>query len=208
MQLDLADLSPQDRYKLLTAIVIPRPVAWVTTVNADGLVNAAPYSFFNLFGQDPATVILGIESRKDGSPKDTTRNILESGEFVVNIATPALNEVMVATAAAYTPDRSETDALGLPTLPSAQIRPPRLADAPVALECRLGHHFPIGPGRVVIVGEAVGLAARDGLIDTGRMYVNWNGEMPVARLYADRYAKLVEIDRRKIPAPLPAKEPT
>ena len=135
MQIDLDALDPRDRYKLLSAVVIPRPVAWVTTVNAQGLVNAAPYSFFNVFGADPALIILGLEHRADGTPKDTTRNIDATGEFVVNIATPDLVEAMVGTAAAYGAEESEPEALALDLAPSAKVAPPRLAKAPVAIEC-------------------------------------------------------------------------
>jgi flavin reductase (DIM6/NTAB) family NADH-FMN oxidoreductase RutF len=202
MHIDLLSLAPQDRYKLLTAVVIPRPVAWVTTVSPAGVVNAAPYSFFNLFGKDPATVILGLEHRADGTPKDTTRNIHDTREFVVNIATPSLNAAMVATAAAYDPGVSEPEALGLPLAPSVMVRPPRLADVPVAIECRFTVSLVFGPEREILVGEAVGLAARDGMIDMERLYVDWAGDFPVARLFADRYARLEEIERQPIPAPV------
>ncbi|MSU89134.1 flavin reductase family protein [Rhodobacteraceae bacterium 2CG4] len=204
MHLDLDALSPRDRYKLLTAVVIPRPVAWVTTASVDGVVNAAPFSFFNVFGEDPATVILGLEHRAGGARKDTTRNIDASGEFVVNIATPALTKAMVATAAAYGADEGEPAALGLATAASVKVRPPRLADAPVAIECRKIVALAFGPGREVLVGQAVGLAARDGLIDADRLHVDWGGDWPVARLFADRYARLEEIDRHPIPT-VPAK---
>ncbi len=198
-QIDLLSLDPRDRYKLLTAVVIPRPVAWVTTLGADGVVNAAPYSFFNLFGKDPALVVLGLENRPDGSRKDTSENIRATGEFVVNIATPALNEAMVATAAAYPSDDSEAEALGLATVPSAHVAPPRLADVPVAIECRHTVTLGFSAERDIVVGEAIGLAARDGLIDLERMHVEWDGDYPVARLFADRYARLEEIERRTIP---------
>ena len=198
-EIDLLGIAPRDRYKLLTAVVIPRPVAWVTTVSAAGLVNAAPYSFFNLFGKDPALVILGLERNGAGLMKDTARNIRETGEFVVNIATPGLNEAMVATAAAYDPDTSEPAALGLAVAPSAQVAPPRLADVPVAIECRHTVTLAFSAERDIVVGEAIGLAARDGLVDLERMYVDWGGDFPVARLFADRYARLEEIGRRPIP---------
>lgn len=198
-EVDLRALDSRDRYKLLTAVVIPRPVAWVTTLSPEGVVNAAPYSFFNLFGKDPALVILGLEHREDGAPKDTARNIRETGEFVVNIATPALNEAMVATAAAYPAHQGEPEALELGLLPSAQVAPPRLADVPVAIECRHAVTLGFSRERDIVVGEAIGLFARDGLIDLGRMHVDWGGDYPVARLFADRYARLEEIERRPIP---------
>lgn len=198
--IDLTRLAPMDRYKLLTAVVVPRPVAWVTTQGLTGLVNAAPFSFFNLFGQDPALIILGIEHHRDGSgPKDTARNIADTGEFVVNIVTPDLVGAMVGTAAAYPADIGEPAALDLDLAPSSLVAPPRLAAAPVAIECRLKDTLRYSPERDIVVGEAVALAARDGLVDTERMHVNWNGDYPIARLFADRYARLEEIGRHAIP---------
>ncbi|MBS0122691.1 flavin reductase family protein [Thetidibacter halocola] len=201
MQIDLDALPPKDRYKLLTAVVIPRPVAWVTTVNAQGLVNAAPYSFFNVFGQDPAVIILGLEHRADGSPKDTTRNIDETGEFVVNIATPDLVEAMVGTAAAYGPDESEPEALGLDLAPSAKVAPPRLAQAPVAIECVRMMALSLSAERSIMLGRAVALSCREGLVDPDTLRLDWGGDFPVARLFADRYARLEEIARHAIPQP-------
>jgi flavin reductase (DIM6/NTAB) family NADH-FMN oxidoreductase RutF len=197
--LDLDSISAQDRYKLLSALVIPRPVAWVTTMDAQGVVNAAPYSFFNLFGQEPALLILGLQHKPDGSPKDTTRNIDATGEFVVNLATPALVKDMVGTAASYDPGESEPTALGLKLAPSGRVKPPRLADAPVAIECERMMALSLSAERSILLGRAVGLATRDGLVDTATMYVDWAGDYPVARLFADRYARLEEIERHSIP---------
>lgn len=198
-KIDLSSLDPRDRYKLLTGLVVPRPVAWVTTLSAAGVVNAAPYSFFNVFGSDPAVLILGLERRSDGTQKDTARNIRETGEFVVNIATPALTEAMVATAAAYSSDQGEPEALGLATADSAQVKPPRLRDVPVAIECRHTLTLGLSAERDIILGEAIGLFTRDGLVDIEQMHVDWGGDFPVARLFADRYARLEEIERHPIP---------
>jgi flavin reductase (DIM6/NTAB) family NADH-FMN oxidoreductase RutF len=202
LSLDLTALEPAVRYKLLTALVIPRPVAWVTTLGPTGVVNAAPFSFFNVFGQDPALIILGLEHRKDGGIKDTTANIRRTGEFVVNIVTPDLTAAMVDTAAAYDSSVSEPGALGLALAPSAHVAPPRLADVPVAIECRRLTTLTFSHERDIVVGQAVGLATRDGLIDTETWRVDWAGDYPVARLFADRYARLDEITRRSIP-PVP-----
>jgi flavin reductase (DIM6/NTAB) family NADH-FMN oxidoreductase RutF len=200
MKIDLDELSARDRYKLLSAVVIPRPIAWVTTINRQGLVNVAPFSFFNLFGADPATVILGLEHHADGSQKDTTRNIEETGEYTINILTPDLNDVMVATAARYSADIGEATALGLELTPSTKVAPPRLTCAPVALECRKTMALSLSPERSIMIGEAITLSARDGLIDVERNYVNWKGNYPTARLFADKYARLVETEPQTIPA--------
>ena len=200
LSLDLDAMEPELRYKLLTAVVIPRPVAWITTLNVDGTANAAPYSFFNLFGKDPALVILGLEHRSDGSLKDTTANIRRTGEFVINIATPDLTEAMVDTAAAYEPNVSEPAALGLALAPSNHVSPPRLAGVPVAIECVRLEAMTFSAEREIVVGKAVGLIARDGLIDTNTWRVEWNGNYPVARLFADKYGQIVEIPPRSIPS--------
>lgn len=199
--LDLDRMSAAERYKLLTAVVIPRPIAWVTTISATGVVNAAPYSFFNVFGQDPAVVILGLEHRADGSPKDTERNIDATGEFVVNICTHDVMADMVNTAASYDAEESEPEVLGLALAPSAKVAPPRLADAPVAIECRRLFGISLSSERQILLGNAVGLAARDGLVDPETKRVDWNDDYPVARLFADRYARLGQIDRLSIPKP-------
>lgn len=200
--LDLTALPPDIRYKLLTAIVLPRPVAWVTTQSASGVVNAAPFSFFNLFGKDPALVVLGLEHHSDGRMKDTTRNIRDTGEFVINMVPQALMKPMVRSAAFAAPGESEPAALGLDLAASAHVRVPRLAAAPAAIECRRVVGLSFSLEREILIGEARGLASREGLVDTDKWHVNWGGDYPVARLFADRYAKLVEIERHSIPGSL------
>lgn len=202
MLIDFDGLPPQTRYKLMCGAVIPRPVAWITTLSPEGVVNAAPFSFFNVFGDDPALVVLGL-GHAPGQPKDTTRNIAATGEFVINILTPDLKDVMVDTAAAYPPERGEPEALGLVTAPSARVAPPRLADAPVALECRKLVGMTFDPRRELLVGEALALHARDGLIDPTTLRYDWRGDFPIARLFADRYGRVEEIEPRAIPAPRP-----
>lgn len=201
MHLDFDVLPAQDRYKLLSALVIPRPVAWVTTQNADAVVNAAPYSFFNVFGQDPPLVILGLQHNADGSPKDTTRNIDRSGEFVVNLVAPDMVHGMVETAAAYPPDVGEPDALGLALEPSVKVAVPRLSGVPVALECTRMMSLSLSTERAILLGRVVGLATRDGLIDPDTLHVDWGGNYPVARLFADRYGEVHDTERLSIPEP-------
>lgn len=101
MEIDFESVSALERYQFLTHTVVPRPIAWVTTVNSDGKVNAAPFSFFNVFGSNPAVVALGIGTRSDDSPKDTVRNISHNGEFVINMVTEKLAAQMVETSAEY-----------------------------------------------------------------------------------------------------------
>ncbi|MEM7496590.1 MAG: flavin reductase family protein [Pseudomonadota bacterium] len=205
MRFDFADYDAKACYKLVTASVLPRPVGWITTLNEEGVVNAAPYSFFNVFGDKPAIMVLGLQHRGDGTPKDTTRNIQRTGEFVVNILTPDLAERMVETAAVYPADRSEAEAVGLTLVPSTLVAPPRLAEAPVAFECRRLAHLSFSADRELCVGEALALEARDGLVDPETLYFDWKGTFPLARLFGIRYGRVEEIDPLPIPEPRPAR---
>ena len=126
LHIDLDEITASERYKLLTALVIPRPIAWVTSSNSEGKTNAAPYSFFNVFGQDPAIIILGLEHKTDGTAKDTQNNIKLFNEFVVNLVLSDMLENMVETAALYAPEESEPDILGLSLTLSKKVKPPRL----------------------------------------------------------------------------------
>lgn len=149
---DFASMSGADRYRLLASTIMPRPVAWVITCAPDGTVNAAPYSFFNLFGADRPVVALGILARP-GAPKDTAANIRATGEFVVNLVPFALAEAMNATCVDAPPEVDELALAGLATVPSLAIRPPRIAASPVGFECRLMHLLETGPGQMMVVGE-------------------------------------------------------
>ena len=144
-------------------------------------------------------MVLGLEHHADGLMKDTTRNIRETGEFVINIVSEAMLEPMVNSAASVGPDVSEPERLGLAMAPSTHVAPPRLADAPAALECRRTVGLSFSAEREILVGEALALYARDGLVDHDSWRVDWAGDYPVARLFADRYARLQEISRHKIP---------
>ena len=163
--IDHDELTASERYKLLTALVIPRPIAWVTTVSSEGINNAAPYSFFNVFGQDPAVIILGLEHKADGTAKDTENNINLLNEFVVNLVSSKVLGNMVDTAAAYAPGESEPDILGLSLTPSKKVKPPRLTDSPVAIECERIMSLSLSRERSILLGRAVGIFAKDGLID-------------------------------------------
>ena len=134
MKLTLSDLSPGQRYHVLSSLVVPRPIAWVTTLNEDGQVNAAPFSYFQLMGENPPLVVLGIGKRHDGSAKDSFRNIRRTREFVINIVTEENAELMNLCATDFPPGVSEVGALGLATEPSSVVKPPRLSVAPAQLE--------------------------------------------------------------------------
>ena len=147
---DLTALSKRDAYRILSSLVIPRPIAWITTVDRSGRVNLAPFSsFMGIFGPPMLAVTLG--RRRDGSLKDTHRNLRERGEAVVHLADLPLLEALHASAAEVEPEVSEVERLGLRTLPSHQVTPPRLADAPVALECHLDRELELGPASTLVL---------------------------------------------------------
>src|SRR5580700_8625200 len=138
MHFDLGKMPTQDGYKLMISTVVPRPIALATTVDAEGLVNAAPFSFFNAVSSDPPVVVLGINGvGPEGSGyKDTERNIRDSGEFVVNLVDEALAERMNICAVDFPTEVGELDVAGLNPIASAEVKPPRIAEAPVSFECK------------------------------------------------------------------------
>jgi flavin reductase (DIM6/NTAB) family NADH-FMN oxidoreductase RutF len=182
------EIDPHDRYKLLCGVVVPRPIALVTTLDENGAVNAAPFSFFNVFSEDPPLIVLGLQHKADLSPKDTTRNIHRSGQFVVHMVDEALAAAMNDCAVDFPSGDSEVDATGLNTLPSIDIAVPRLAAAPFALECRQQAALAFGPGRELLIGEVLRLHARDGLIDKARMHIDLDAYHPIGRLFGNLYA--------------------
>ena len=181
----LGDLSPHDRYKLLCSIVIPRPIALVTTLDVNGAVNAAPFGFFNVFSENPPMVVLGLQHKTDRSPKDTTRNIHRDGQFVVNMVDEALAAAMNECAVDFPAGESEVVATGLATLPSIDVAVPRLAAAPFALECRRNVSLAFGPQRELLVGEVLRIHAREGLVDAATMYVDLTAYRPIGRLFGN-----------------------
>lgn len=189
MEFDFSTLPPATCYKLLVATVVPRPIALVSTMGADGVVNAAPFSFFNLMGDDPPIVILSIEDRPEGGRKDTSRNLLESGEFVVNLVDEDIAERMHACSQDFPPGVSEPLQVGFGLAPSRAVKPPRIDEAPVSLECRLLQTVDLKPTRVLAIGQVVWMHARDGIIDPQTLRVNAAQYFPVGRLYADRYLR-------------------
>ena len=137
MEIDFAQLTAYQRYKLMASLIVPRPIALVTTLGENGVANAAPFSMFNMLGEDPPILMLSINRLKDGRLKDTAANILASGEFVVHISDEAMAAQMHACGESLPPEVSELERFGLHALPSQTVKPPRIAEAPVAFECRL-----------------------------------------------------------------------
>jgi flavin reductase (DIM6/NTAB) family NADH-FMN oxidoreductase RutF len=166
MDFDFAALSADDRYKLLVSLVVPRPIALVTTRSSTGRVNAAPFSFFNVLSDEPPLVILSVDGRDEDpdTPKDTARNIRETGAFVVNLVDQALVPAMTVCAVAFPAEVDETEAAGLTLVPSAKVAVPRIAAAPVQLECVEWQSIPIATGRHLVLGQVVHLHVRDGIV--------------------------------------------
>jgi flavin reductase (DIM6/NTAB) family NADH-FMN oxidoreductase RutF len=189
-----ADLSPYERYKLLYAAICPRPIALVTSVSGSGVVNAAPFSFFNVFSEDPALIVLGLQHRPAPPGgnlvlKDTTRNITASGMFVVNLVDEALAGAMNTTAIDFPPDISEIDAAGLTLVPGVTIPVPYIAEAPVAFECRKTVSMSFSPHRELMIGEVLRIHARAGLVDAATLRFDLDAYKPVGRLFGNGYSR-------------------
>lgn len=195
-----SELDPKDRYKILTAVIVPRPIAFVSTVSPAGVVNAAPYSFFNMFAEDPPTVVLGLHWRPDTTLKDTTANIRATGEFVVNLVDEALAQAMSDAAIDFPPETSETEALGIAMAPSIDVKAPRIAAAPFALECRKMVGLSFTAEREILLGEIVRIHARDGLLDPVRKHVSLERYHPVGRMHGSLYARQRDIFRLERPS--------
>jgi flavin reductase (DIM6/NTAB) family NADH-FMN oxidoreductase RutF len=190
---DFDALAPADRYKLPSSLVVPRPIALVSTRGATGVVNAAPYSFFNVFSEDPALVVLGLQHHADGTFKDTTRNIRDSGVFVVNLVDAELAAAMDVCAAAVPPEASEPALAGLTPVPSARVDAPRLAEAPASLECRRHLGLEVGPGRRLVCGEVLAVHVRAGLVDPATLRLERERYAPVGRLFGDLYCRTDDV---------------
>ena len=174
MQFDMRALPLGARYKLLNSTVTPRPIAWVTSVNGAGLVNAAPYSFFNVCGIEPPLVVLGLlKDFRTRALKDTARNIIETGEFVVNLVSEADAPAMNMSSVDAPADVSEIDYAGIETTPGTVVRPPRIATAPVSFECRKVTALDIGSLQTVLIGEVLMTHIQDQFVtDPDKFYLD------------------------------------
>jgi flavin reductase (DIM6/NTAB) family NADH-FMN oxidoreductase RutF len=186
---DFAALTERQRYKILIGTVVPRPIAFVTTVNGAGQPNAGPFSFFNVLTHDPAIVALGVENYADLRFKDTARNIRETEEFTVHICDDALVEQMETCAIKFGPDVNELEVAGLATLPGQMVKSPRIASAPVALECRRYMTLEVGRAREIILGQVLGVFIRSDLVDAETHHVDQIGLDAVGRLGGHSYAR-------------------
>jgi flavin reductase (DIM6/NTAB) family NADH-FMN oxidoreductase RutF len=194
MEFRFTEIDPKIRYKLLSATVTPRPIAWVSTLDEAGRTNAAPFSFFNAFGEDPAIVGFSILHRSPGDPKDTGRNIARSGQFVVNLVSDDNLEQMNVSAIEFGPDVDEFAVAGLTAVPSTMVRPPRMGESKVAFECRLVQTVKLGAMRTLVLGEVLLMHVQDGLvIDRERGWVDTRGLRLVGRTSAGSYVRTNDV---------------
>jgi flavin reductase (DIM6/NTAB) family NADH-FMN oxidoreductase RutF len=187
-----ADIAADRRYKILCSLVIPRPIALVTSISEDGVVNAAPYSFFNVFGETPPIIVLGLQRRPEHALKDTPANIHATREFVVNLVDEALAEAMNITAIDFPPQESEIAAANLALAPSTDVKVPRIASAPAALECRWLHSVSLTADRELLLAEVLRAWTRDGVMDD-KFNVDFAAYQPVGRLYYSLYTRKPEV---------------
>jgi len=192
------DLAGPAAYKLLTGVVVPRPIAWISTRSTSGTVNVAPFSSFNYVADTPPMLAVNIGLHDDGCMKDTARNIRETGEFVVNVTTREALQTMNASSARYPADASEAEQLDIALVPGQEVGAPRVALSPVQMECRLSHIVPLGKGgNTLYIGEVVVFHLANRVYD-GR-HVDSVAIDPVARLGGPFYAALGEIFKLKRP---------
>ncbi len=200
VRFDVAGRSDGLAYKLLAGLVVPRPIALVTTVDAAGVVNAAPFSFFNLMGAEPPIAAFAPADRDDGTPKDTAANLLALGECVVHLCDEAVADRMVECARALPPGVSEVPRAGFTVAPSERVRPPRLVECPVALECRVLDVRRYGENRLVVV-EILLAHLREGVADPATWKVDYARYAPIGRLNSpDGYVRTTDRFVLRLPA--------
>jgi flavin reductase (DIM6/NTAB) family NADH-FMN oxidoreductase RutF len=204
VELDLRVPNPTAVYKLLIGCVVPRPIAWVSSVDAHGVQNLAPFSYFMAITHDPPTVAFssaprGVEVPGPRGKKDTLSNVEATGEFVVNVVDDALAEQM--NSGDYPPEVDEFAQAGLTAAPSARVKAPRVAAAPINMECRVVRILPVGnlPHHLVI-GEIVHLHVRDDVYDAATGRIDMHRLRPVGRLAGQMYTHVHDIFEMKRPA--------
>jgi flavin reductase (DIM6/NTAB) family NADH-FMN oxidoreductase RutF len=200
MLFDFGKIPPREGYKLLVSTVTPRPIAWISSLNQDGQLNAAPFSFFNVFAGDPPVVGIGIGSHEPGRAKDTRRNIRKTKEFVVNLVSEDMAEAMNITAIDFEPQVNETIEAELETIPSVHVKPPRIAASPVSMECELMQIVELGPDNGLVLGRVLAMHVRDDLvIDPAKHYIDTPRLKLIGRMHGTgwyaRTSDLFQMDR-------------
>lgn len=199
MQIDPQIAAPQSIYKLLIGCVVPRPIAWVSSLSDDGIPNLAPFSFFMAVCNEPPTLAFS-SGRRQGNKKDTVRNIEHTQDFVVNLVDDALAEQMNLTSGEYAPEVDEFALTGLTAAPSAKVKVPRVAEAPINLECRVVQILPVGHGpHSLVLGEIVYFHVRDELYNPKTGRIDMYNLRPVGRLAGELYTHVHDIFEMKRP---------
>ncbi|OYU79053.1 MAG: flavin reductase [Flavobacterium sp. BFFFF1] len=195
MQFNPNDIEPKAIYKLLTGIVIPRPIGWISSISPEGITNLAPFSFFNAVGDDPPHVMFSA-SASGKANKDTLNNVLQTNQFVVNMVTEELAEQMNMTAHALPPHESEFHFAGLTPEPSFKVLPPRVKESPITMECELVHHYTLEDnkfgGSTIMIGRILMFHIKDELL-LDDYKINLDLYQPISRLAGHHYAKLGEL---------------
>jgi flavin reductase (DIM6/NTAB) family NADH-FMN oxidoreductase RutF len=183
-------------YRLLTGAVVPRPIGWASTISAAGVTNLAPFSFFTVVCVVPPMVSLTIARNPDGSEKHTLRNIRKTREFCVNAVTAPVWNEMVDSANGFPENESEFDKTGLTEMPAVKIKPPRVAEVPIHLECKLNQVIELGPNRhPLVIGEVVYFHVDQACMTNG--YIDMRKLAPIGRLSGFQYVTLGDILERK-----------
>ncbi|HLN33365.1 MAG TPA: flavin reductase family protein [Gemmataceae bacterium] len=201
MFIDVARANILEVYRTLVEVVTPRPIAWVTSVDIAGRVNLAPFSFYNAFGANPPAVVFSPVLRRDGSKKDTLRNVEATGEFVLNAAVEALAEQINLSSKELPYGESEVTYAGLTLLPSVKVKPPRVAQSPVHLECKLIQIVTVGQGPLagnLVIGEILAIHIEERVLDE-RGHVDPRKLRTIARLGGDYYARTSDLFEMKRP---------
>ncbi|SFS58815.1 flavin reductase family protein [Marininema halotolerans] len=193
MQLDPAKQERADNYKLLIGSILPRPIAFVTSISEEGCVNAAPFSFFTVVSTEPPMISVSVGRKPGGVQKDTARNIAQAKEFVVHIVDESIADQVNQTATEFPPDVSEVEAVGLDLLPGVKVKVPRIAQTKVQMECRLHQIIPMGgtgptPNTDLIIGEVLLFHVQDDLYEQGRIHTKTLN--PIGRLAGSSYGTI------------------
>jgi flavin reductase (DIM6/NTAB) family NADH-FMN oxidoreductase RutF len=201
MFIDVRESAVLNVYQMLVGLVTPRPIAWVTSLSASGMVNLAPFSFFNVFGANPPIVVFSPTLKRDGTRKDTLLNIEATKEFVIHASTEPHAEAINASSAPYPPEVSEVEALKLATLPSRLVAVPRLAEAPWALECKLLDIRSYGGGPIaanLVIGEVVAMHVAEWILGSDGM-PDPRQLKAIARLGAEYWCRTQDLFELKRP---------
>ncbi|AWA30627.1 hypothetical protein HYN48_11305 [Flavobacterium magnum] len=195
MQFDPALNDRRSVYKLLTGAVIPRPIGWISTLSEDNIPNLAPFSFFNVVGDDPPHVMFSA-ARSSGANKDTLNNVLATKQFVVNMVTEDIVDQMNKTSETVAADVNEFELAGLTALESIKVKPFRVGESPITMECELVHHYELENhqygGAVVVIGKIVMFHIDDEVLLEG-FGIDMDRYKPISRLAGANYSRMGEI---------------